>query len=224
MTVADTGIGMSQAQIESSLSGVLNPHGWDESPRGAGLGLLIAVKLASLMGGRIVATSEIGRGSKFSLELPMGPNLSAVEREPVSAGRTLHGLRILVVEDEMADGGLLTALLNRLGATTSSFVDGKHVAEAVAAERFALVLLDLHLPALDAIRCTRAIRDLPGGLGLTPVIGLTSALSELDRWACIQSGMTDFVMKSVDQDALAESVLRWALPHRGAAVRLSRPA
>lgn len=224
MTVADTGIGMSQAQMDAVMSGIPHPVGADEVPRGAGLGLLISQRLVSQMGGRIVGSSELGRGSKFSVEIPMGPNLAIETPEPVSIHQPLRGLRVLVVEDDAMEGGFLSAILSRLGASTVSFSQGRYVAEAVATDRINLVVLDLHLPSLDAIRTTRAIRDLPGVLGRVPVIGVTAALGELDRWACLQSGMTDFLMKPLCEETLVEAVLRWARPYRGAAVCLSRPA
>jgi CheY-like chemotaxis protein/anti-sigma regulatory factor (Ser/Thr protein kinase) len=223
LTVADTGIGMSNVELQGVLKGVSSPVSSESSLRGAGLGLLIAQKLARQMGGRIVGNSQLGCGSRFSLEVPMGPNLSVRERDISVVSAELSRIKILAVEDDSDSGILLGAFLERSGADVTTVTDTRHILAAAESELFDIILIDLQLPLVDGIQATRAIRDLDGQAKHIPIVGVSTALSELDRWACRQSGMNDFVLKPLRQPEAIETLLRWS-PAKVGALNLGRPA
>jgi CheY-like chemotaxis protein len=224
LSVSDTGIGMTEEDLNAVLRGVSSPLSSESSLRGAGLGLLIAQKLAALMGGRISGSSELGVGSRFSLEIPMGPDLSVQDSSPNLDSTALAGLRILLVEDNSTNGLLIGAFLGRLGADVTPLTDIRQTLDAVVRGRFDIVLLDLRMPVVDGILATRAIRDHEQHGRQIPIVGVFTGLSELDRWACCQSGMNDFIMRPLRPEDVCETIVRCMNPRAGASLSLGRPA
>ncbi|HYP47961.1 MAG TPA: response regulator, partial [Thermoleophilaceae bacterium] len=167
--ISDTGIGVDAAELE----GLFEPFAQadDSSTRaygGTGLGLAISKKLVGLMGGRLGADSEPGRGSRFWFELSL-PAASSSESNP--PGRELAGLRALVVDDNATNRLVLSKQLGSFGVicdeADSAFQAILMLEEAHVAERaYALALLDLNMPGVDgrelagAIRARPALRDM----------------------------------------------------------------
>jgi CheY-like chemotaxis protein len=81
--------------------------------------------------------------------------------------------------------------------------------DALQRRSFDLVLMDVHMPGMDGLEATRAIRALAGPNSRTPIIAMTASVMPEDRNSCLQAGMNDFVSKPVDLAALAEVLNRW---------------
>jgi CheY-like chemotaxis protein len=130
-----------------------------------------------------------------------------------AAGRTekLRG-HVLVVEDNLVNQMLATAMLESLGLTCRLAEDGLSALKQLSCESFDLVLMDCHLPEMDGFEATTEIRrrQHEGQLGYAlPVIALTANAVEGDRERCLAAGMDDYLSKPYSRDQLVVMLRRW---------------
>ncbi|NML14069.1 ATP-binding protein [Azohydromonas caseinilytica] len=223
--VTDTGIGMDEYTLSRLFQRFVQTGG----PRrhgGTGLGLEISRHLARLMGGDLLVQSSPGAGSSFTLVLPL---VEAQEPAlPEAEERTLvAGLRVLVAEDHEINRRYLGALLDRLGHRARIVRNGVDAVQAVAEQRFDLVLMDLHMPVLDGAGATQAIRALPAPAGQVPIVALTADALPETRQRCLNAGMNDVLTKPVTLQQLAQVMRRQARtrqPQGAAAESAATPA
>lgn len=211
--VSDQGPGMDAA----TLSRLFTRFGQgDSSPSrrhaGAGLGLEISRNLARLMKGDITVRSKPGEGSSFTFTLPLQevppPALAApsASGEPERSGRTL---RVLVAEDHPVNRRYLGLILESMGHEARFTTNGQEAVQAAREQSFDLVLMDLHMPVMDGIAATKAIRALPQRAAATvPIVALTADAFEHTRERCLVAGMNDFLSKPVNPQKLASSLRR----------------
>jgi PAS domain S-box-containing protein len=213
--VADTGIGLTDAQI----AGLFRPFAQADPSTtrrygGTGLGLAISQQLVSLMEGRITVHSTFGSGSVFAAELP----LPAAEATPAPAPeplvapvepREVDGRLVLLVEDNEVNQEVAELMLTRLGYQVHAARDGIGALEALAQRRYAAVLMDVQMPRMDGYEATRQLRALEAGRTRTPVIALTANALPSDRQRVLAAGMDDFLTKPVGLDQLAAMLGKW---------------
>jgi len=210
--VTDTGVGMGEATIERLFQRFsrADEDAGAAPPPGTGLGLEISRNLARLMGGDIEVTSRRGEGSRFTFRMPLqrAEKPPAPPPMPPGAGPAAQPLHVLVAEDHATNRQVLAALLESMGHRTHFVADGDEAVAAVRAQRFDLVLMDLHMPGSDGIAATRAIRALPERRAATvPIVALTADAYADTRERCLVAGMNDFLTKPVRRDNLG-AVLR----------------
>ena len=181
---------------------------------GAGLGLAVAQRLVSLMGGRISVESEPGRGSVFQFDLPLVPAPApAVEPvapviDPSFASRL--PLRILLVEDNPVNQRVAQLMLRKMGYTPAFAVNGLEALEAVAREPFDVLLLDVQMPLMDGLETARRLRaDYPESRRPW-IIAMTANALAGDREDCLAAGMDDYTCKPVRAQVVAEALARGA--------------
>ena len=193
---------------------------------GTGLGLSISRQLAELMGGRIEVDSESGRGSRFSLVLPLrranrGTNpalpqpTSSPEIEP-KAEPAQRPLRVLLAEDNPNNQAVARQFLEKLGHRVQVAGDGRMAVAAATAETFDLVLMDIHMPEMDGLSATRAIRDLGGPWSDIPIVALTANVMGSIATQCYAAGMNDYLAKPYRLSALKAVLQRWSESSRTA--------
>jgi CheY-like chemotaxis protein len=202
--VEDTGIGIPPEQMDrifESFSQV--DSGLSRMYPGLGLGLALAKKLATLMQGEIGVQSTPGRGSTFTLRIP----LKVAETE---AGRALAGLRVekgpivLAVEDNPVGLTILKRALERRQVKVDGAMSGAAALTAASQCRYDLVLMDLQMPGMNGLETTQAMRKLPG-YAAVPILALTADFSDELRDRCLRQGMQAFLSKPV------EAVQLWAV-------------
>ncbi|UQX00030.1 HAMP domain-containing protein [Streptomyces sp. RerS4] len=229
--VTDTGIGIAADQLESVFGAFQQGDpGTARAYGGTGLGLSISREVARLLGGALVARSTQGRGSRFTLYLPVHDGRGGVGRLPTAyaldastddadaagtapdgepAGRT-----VLVIDDDARNVFALTAMLQAAGLRVLAADNGEAgIALLTGGESVDLVVMDLMMAGLDGYATTRAIRRLPG-LADIPVIVVTAKAMPDDRAEALAAGATDYITKPVDPDALITSI-RGCLADRG---------
>jgi CheY-like chemotaxis protein len=118
-------------------------------------------------------------------------------------------LRVLVAEDHPVNRQYMAALLENLGHRAHFTTNGEEAVQALRRQAFDVVLMDLHMPVLDGVGATRAIRALPDAARATvPIVALTADAFAETRERCLVAGMNDFLTKPVNLERLAASLRR----------------
>jgi signal transduction histidine kinase/CheY-like chemotaxis protein len=211
--VSDTGVGMDAATLGRLFRRFSQG---DSSPSrrhgGTGLGLEISRNLARLMRGDITVRSRPGEGSTFTFEMPLvlPPDTDLSGPLARNFGDEMpRPLRVLVAEDHPVNRQYLAALLENLGHKSHFTANGQEAVQAAREQAFDVVLMDLHMPLLDGIGATKAIRALPDRAAATvPIVALTADAFEQTRDRCLVAGMNDFLTKPVSPQKLASSLRR----------------
>lgn len=216
--VKDTGIGIAQDMIDHLFSpftqadtSITSRYG------GTGLGLSISKSLVELMGGRIWAKSDPGKGSTFHfiIEAEVGGNMKSKPILPANSFENLAGerpLRILVAEDSYSNQKVLVEMLKLMGYRADAVANGIEVLQMFEIQRYDLVLMDIRMPGMDGFTATREIRRLWPENG-PKIIAMTAYALEGDREKCIEAGMDGYIAKPVDRVELIR-VLKNITPKR----------
>ncbi len=218
-TVRDTGIGLTQEQIEK----LFQPFSQADASTtreygGTGLGLSISKGLVEKMGGIMWVESTPGKGSTFSFNLPFtfltkesdtpaDWNLHDVQAQKVGLAE-LTGLHLLLVEDNEFNQQLAIALLNNTGIKVTLASNGIEALQAAQPGLFDAVLMDMHMPHMDGLEATRQIRKNPALYDL-PIIAMTANAMPDDRKQCLAAGMNDYVTKPIQVNVLYDTIARW---------------
>ncbi len=117
---------------------------------------------------------------------------------------------VLLVEDNLLNQKVAAILLQRLGLTVQIANNGKEALDAVAEDKFALILMDCHMPEMDGFEAAVGIRKLEALSGTyTPIIAVTALAMGGDRERCIAAGMDDYISKPIDKDLLKLKINHW---------------
>ena len=217
--IADTGIGMSEATQQ----GLFERFHWGDASltrkqSGSGLGLEISRSLARLMGGELSASSQLGKGSVFTLSLKTPwANLSAVNAhvpshdpgagaspatELLDPASAVESLRVLVAEDHPVNRKVVGLLLQSMGHQVSFAEDGQQALKEASQSDFDLVLMDIHMPVMDGLSSARHIRALPGERGQVPIVALTADVMNDAADQAMAAGMNAFLSKPLQKTQL----------------------
>nr|WP_279287016.1 PAS domain S-box protein [Heliobacterium chlorum] len=225
--VTDTGIGISK-DVQERLFHPFTQADSSTSRRfgGTGLGLAISKRLVELMGGRIGVNSVPGKGSTFWFTLPLRiavqphaffkeektPEIKGWRDKKLGINDTYFhvDLPILLVEDNLVNQRLATALLERLGLTVHAVSNGLEAIGAVAKQDYALIFMDCHMPEMDGFETTAVIRDWESETTRhVPIIAITALAMQGDREKCLYAGMDDYISKPIDPEKLIALLKHW---------------
>jgi CheY-like chemotaxis protein len=210
--VRDTGIGIApdkQALIFEAFAQV------DGSTTrrfgGTGLGLAISSRLVQRMGGLIWVESVPRRGSTFHFTAPFGKPAVAVQRPSPPEPGTLHGLSVLVVDDNATNRFILAETLSQWHMRPTAVADAAAAMEELEraqrdGEPFTLVLLDANMPEVDGFTLAERIRANPDLVGAT-VMMLSSACQPIDAHRCHELGLAAYLTKPIKQTDLYRAIL-----------------
>jgi signal transduction histidine kinase/CheY-like chemotaxis protein/HPt (histidine-containing phosphotransfer) domain-containing protein len=178
LSVTDTGIGIPRESLQEIFRSFTQADGsLARRYGGAGLGLAISSQIVELMGGQIHVESEVDRGSRFSIRVPV--EVAEASRAPAADADPLRGARVLVVDDNTTNRQILHHHLLSWGAEVEESADGPSALEALRRAHgegrpFALVVLDMMMPGMTGLDVARALRA-DGAIPQPELVILTSA-------------------------------------------------
>ncbi|TXM92680.1 response regulator [Methylobacterium sp. WL116] len=243
LSVEDSGIGMSADQVERLFQRFVQADGsTTRKYGGTGLGLALTKAFAQLLGGDVSVTSEIDRGTCFTLTVPASlpeaaaadiPNEAALGSAPGIGGRGL----VLVIDDEASQRDLMGRFLTRQGFSVRTAADGRTGLDLAQVLAPRVILLDVMMPEVDgwtvlaSLKDNPATRDIPvvmvsfvADAALSASLGAADAIPKPVDWARLRTvldrlgkGAGDVLV--VDDDADMRERLRIVLERNGWAVR-----
>ena len=215
--VEDSGIGI-PGELQA---GIFSPFTQADSSTtrrfgGTGLGLAICHELVGLMGGRLELESSPSKGSRFFFSLAF----ACSEALPAQSLGTvqyvdLTGKAVLVAEDNYFNRQILKEIVEKAGGKAVLAEDGVQAVMAALGQELDVALMDMHMPEMDGLEATRALRTHSCCTEL-PIIALTAGALDEDRETCLAAGMNDYLTKPVSQKVLLETIAKWT---PGCAVR-----
>lgn len=199
-TIQDTGVGIAEPDLPLIFDSFVQV-GEEASHQGSGLGLPITQQYAELMGGQISVNSQIGKGSVFTLELPVirveqaevvhktGNELSV---QGLEAGQPPY--RVLIVEDQLENRLLLKKLLESVGFEVFEAVNGQEGVEQFIRWQPHFIWMDKRMPVMDGIAATEKIRALENGKDVK-IVAITASVFAEQQQAFWKAGINDLVNK-----------------------------
>ncbi len=218
--VQDTGIGISEDNFETIFEYFKQANVQiSRKFGGTGLGLTIVKQLIEMMGGDIRVNSQLGVGSEFIVTLSLGNSGISIENQekPVSidaegAQSLPKGLHILIVEDNLLNQKLICKTIETWECRFEVANNGLEALAKTAAHCFDIILMDIHMPALDGCETTLAIRsDKNNPNRNVPILALTAAAMSDDKRRALEAGMNGFLTKPISPIVLRKHILR-AIP------------
>ncbi|MGN7503233.1 MAG: ATP-binding protein [Alphaproteobacteria bacterium] len=229
INVSDTGIGIDPEDFDlvfqrfkQADSSVSRKYG------GTGLGLPISKNLANLMGGDIFLSSQPGKGSTFSLLLPVKIEVhsASTEKQDKSALKINDKIRsalsddnkILVVEDYEGNVVLLSYMFDELDVVYDVARNGADAVDMWKKNHYDVVLMDIQMPVMDGFSATKHIRDFEAANNIerTPIIGMTAHALVGDKDKCIESGMDSYLPKPLVESDLKREILKYVKAKKAA--------
>ena len=208
--VEDTGIGIDKEFLPKLFeafsqedSSTTNRYG------GSGLSLSLSRSLVHQMGGTIEVQSEKGKGSVFTVTVPL--EVSHIQ-ETTASDVSLAGKRILIVEDLPENAEIVQDLLELEDVETEHAENGKIALEYFTSHPehyYDAILMDLRMPVMDGLECTKKIRALDRADARTiPIIALTANSFQKDIDDALEAGMNAHLAKPADAELLYETIRR----------------
>ncbi len=216
--VKDNGIGMNESQLSNLFEAYTQADG-SISGRfgGTGLGMNITKQLIELMGGKITAKSSLGKGTVIALTLPIQVDRREEDRrQPTTSGGLVDQmledatppaseyakLKVLVVDDNATNHLVVTSLLGSMVKEIEVAENGVEAIEALddaekLGAQFDVVLMDIHMPIMDGIEATLAIRGSHKAYTNIPIVALTADPQYQQRRLCKNIGMNDALAKPI---------------------------
>jgi len=202
LRVADTGRGIPAEKVDRIFQEFERVQdGASSQIEGTGLGLAIVQRLVDAMNGSVQVESIEGKGSLFTVSLPLAAGAAPAETQaPATAIEETSGtapqpaapLSVLVVEDNAVNRKVIGSVLSIAGIEPTYAFDGAQALEAVKEQDFDIVFMDVMMPVMDGLTATKKLREV--GFAM-PILGLTANAMEHHREACFEAGMDDHIAK-----------------------------
>ena len=201
--IRDEGCGMTPEFLEH----VFEPFARDKTSPvaadGTGLGLTIAKSLTEIMGGTIEVISELGKGSEFTVTIPLSiPSLTEIEEEQDIVIYDFKGRRVLVVDDNNLNREILVEALREEGFIVDEAIDGSFAIEKLRDAEpgtYELVILDLQMPVMDGYETTKIIRNFKDNrVSQIPIVAVTADALPEEKTRAFNCGVNAYLVKPVD--------------------------
>lgn len=211
--IIDTGIGISNDNIAMIFDEFAQVYYSSTTikQKGTGLGLAICKKIVAFQGGQIGVSSELGKGSTFSFEIPYEtchPEQATESKNIniVKAG-SLEGKRILLADDNKMNILLAQTVLKKYELAVDVAYDGKEAFTLFENNAYDLILTDVQMPVMGGLELTSIIRAYPDkNKAKIPILAVTANVLQEDRKKYIESGINDLVLKPFSEKELIDKI------------------
>lgn len=197
ISLTDTGIGIN----EQEKAKIFAPFGQanlaiNSTYGGSGLGLWIARKLATLMGGELDCVSEpqIGSTFWFSFKAKIAQASQASTSVEITEGLTGHAL---IVEDNALNQMLIKTYLDNFGLSNDTVSNGVEALEAVANNQYDIILMDMMMPVMDGMTATEELHKRWDETTKVPILALSANVLDDQIQKYLDAGMSGFVSKPI---------------------------
>jgi len=207
VSVTDTGIGIAPDKQKLIFEAFSQADGsTTRKYGGTGLGLAISKRLVDMMGGELSVESTPGEGATFAFTAKLTKDTrperttsnGSLEAIRVSNFPTLPSLSVLIAEDNPVNRTLLTRFLEGEGHRPSVARNGREAVDAIAEQRFDIVLMDIQMPEMDGFEAVSVIRKRERETGgHLPLVAVTAHAMKGDRERCIEAGFDGYLTKPV---------------------------
>jgi CheY-like chemotaxis protein len=207
--VRDTGVGIPADKLDGIFDSFRQgENGLSRAYPGLGLGLALTHRLVGVMGGKISVTSEAGRGSTFTVELPFRRAGDPEPPREATIAEIADGPLILAVEDNPVGLRVLRHVLQRRNFRVVCATSGREAIAMAKQQQVDLILMDLQMPDINGLQAAAEIRQMPEYENV-PILALTANYSDQTREQCLAVGMQAFLSKPVDAHELWSTVSRY---------------
>jgi PAS domain S-box-containing protein len=207
LIVEDSGQGMSKEIREQ----VFDPFFTTKGAKGMGLGLAESYGIIKRHKGVVHVESEVGKGTRFVVELPVGLVKLGAEEAAARALKTQAHGRILVVDDEASQASLLGEMLSSEGHEVVRAESGKEALEAFMRGGFDLVVTDISMAGMDGWEVARRVRKHQRAVGIVLVTGMEADYSESELE---KAGVDRCLAKPVELDVLLRAINEVLIQYR----------
>lgn len=210
--IKDEGCGMTPEFMDHVFEPFARDKSSPVSAEGTGLGLTICKSLAEIMGGDIEVLSELGKGSEFTLIVPLSiPSLLEIEEEQDIVVYDFKGRRILVVEDDVLNREILVEALREEGFVVDEAIDGSFAIEKLRDNdpgTYELVIMDLQMPVMDGFETAKIIRNFKNPeVAEIPIVALTADVLPEEKNQAFSSGFNAYLVKPIDMLAMLKVLM-----------------
>ena len=220
--VADTGMGIKEEDMDKLFSTFQRlDETKNRNIEGTGLGLNITKQLAEMMGGRILVTSEYGKGSVFTIEViqkvidasPIGDYSKRMvktqtQKEEFKPNLIAPDARILIVDDNEMNLEVIIGLLSESKMKITTALSGQECIACLSKQAYDLVLLDQMMPKMSGMQTLRMIKD-EHLADDTPIIALTADAIVGARDSYLKEGFTDYLSKPIMYEPLEALLMKY---------------
>jgi CheY-like chemotaxis protein len=228
--VEDTGLGIRKETIPL----LFNAYEQTEKDKnkeiiGSGLGLSVSKSLIEMMGGQITVESEYGKGSVFTVTVPI-VRAGKVSGKP-SQGKSCEpklsisapNAKVLVVDDNEFNIRVASGLLRIMDINADGASTGTKAISLIKANEYDIVFMDYMMPDMDGAEVARRIKGLGARFVRLPIIALSANVADGAKEMFLEQGFNGYVSKPIDSDELAKALKQWLPPEKVASVNRSLP-
>jgi signal transduction histidine kinase/CheY-like chemotaxis protein len=197
--VEDTGYGIAADELDNLFEAFGQTKTGKDSQEGTGLGLPISRKFVELMGGKLIVSSVVEKGTNFKFDIQVieiDPAQIEIKKtmRVIGLAPNQHSYRILIVDDKPLNRQLLIKILNPLGFELKEATNGQEAIEIWESWEPHLIWMDMRMPVMDGYEATQRIKTTLKGQA-TAIIALTASVLEEERAVILSAGCDAFMRK-----------------------------
>lgn len=210
--IRDEGCGMTPEFMEYVFEPFMRDRAASYKVEGTGLGLTIAKSLTEILGGTVEVNSELGKGTEFTVTLPLSiPSLTEIEEDQETSVYDFTGRRILVVDDNDLNREIIVDSLSEEGFAVDEAIDGSFAIEKLRDSEpgyYELIIMDLQMPVMDGYETTKIIRKFKEKeVAEIPIIAITAEAFPENKSRAFNAGVNAYLVKPVELPALLKVLM-----------------